>query len=232
MAPLLSFCVDKEKIFPYARESTFKGMSSQNKKSLDKSKKLGSQPCHRLSKVTTATNIILTEVANMLGWVMAIRPIGMGWAEYEDKKARRLVYEEREYLRMLKRRKFIETKRMGEKLMVRLTAKGWQQVLRDRIITAKKKCKDGMCLVIFDVPESERRVRDVLRDFLIDLDFQMIQKSVWATEKDVLRELCALLQGANLHQWVNIIVGKPISWSSVRNATTRLAAVIKTKKIN
>lgn len=197
---------------------------------MSRQKKKQSKSFTLARKVVGATGTILTEIASMLGYTFSGRAIGMGWAEYEDRKARQLAYEEREYLRQLKRRKFIETKRIGEKLMVRLTAKGWQRVLRDRICTTKKKCRDGICFVIFDVPESERRARDTLREVLSDLGFEMIQRSVWATEKDILKELCALLQGAGLHYWVRIVVGKQIRQSSIRRVLTRLPAAVQTQK--
>lgn len=181
----------------------------------------------KVRQVTRMTSSVLSEIANQVGWITAFRPIGMGWAEHEDRKARRRAYEEREYLRMLERCKFVETKRIGKKLMVRLTGKGWQQVLRDKIRTVNKKRKEGICLVIFDVPESERRVRDVLREFLVDLEFKMIQKSVWATNKDVLRELCALLQGAGLYKWVRIIIGQELKQSYLQQTLVRLPAMTK-----
>ncbi len=163
-----------------------------------------------LKQGIAVSRVILGEIASAVGWVMMPGNYGMGWAEYEDRKARQREYEEREWLRDLKRRKLIETKRMGEKLMVRLTARGWQQALRDRIKCTRKKCNAGVCFVIFDVPESERRVRDTLRAVLSDCGFTMVQKSVWMTRKDVLEPLCALLQGANLQQWVRIMVGSEV----------------------
>ena len=158
-----------------------------------------------------ASRVLLGEMAGKVGWIMMRGHYGMDWAEYEDRRARKRLYEEREWMRDLERRKLIRTKRIGEKLMVRLTEKGWQQALRDRIKTTSKDHKGGNCIAIFDVPESERRVRDALRRMLSECGFTMVQRSVWMSGKDVLEPLCALLQGAHLDQWVRIIVGSEVT---------------------
>lgn len=168
-----------------------------------------------LKQGIAASRAFLGEIASAVGWIMEGGYGGL--AEYEDRKARektyearRLSYEQREWLRDLERRKLVKTKRIGEKLMVRLTAQGWQKVLRDKVKYADGKCKNGICFVVFDVPESERHVRDTLRAILSDCGFAMVQKSVWMTCKDVVEPLCALLQGINLQKWVRIVVGNEI----------------------
>lgn len=181
------------------------------------------------------SRIFLSEIVNAAGWIMDGGYGGL--AEYEDRKkrqrayeARQLVYEEREWMRSLERRKLIEIKRIGEKLMVRLTAKGWQQVLRDQIKCTRERCKDGVCVVIFDVPESERGIRDTLRGILAECGFTMVQKSVWMTDKDVLVPLCALLQGSNLHQWVRIILGNEMQQWLPKRTLIRARAYINSAR--
>lgn len=176
----------------------------------------------------SAAGMVLQDLAGIFGHAAyaAGHNYNMGWEEYEDLMERRRSYEEQERLRDLKQRKLIETKTIGNKLMVRLTEKGWQQALRDCVRCTTRKCKDGtIILVIFDVPESERQVRDALRAVLADCGFTMVQKSVWMTRKDVLNELCALLQGADLHQWVRIIVGGEVRQSFFKRTKTKLQKV-------
>lgn len=177
--------------------------------------------------------IILQEVATTIEWIM--KPGYGGWCEYQDNLERQRQYEERqrryeekEWIRSLKHRKFIETKRVGKKLMIRLTKKGWQQALRDKIKCTRACCKKGICIVIFDVPESEKHTRNALRNVLAQCGFIMLQKSVWYTDKDVLKELCALLQGAGLEKWVKIIIGDEVQSSAIGRASTRL--ITRTKK--
>lgn len=180
----------------------------------------------------SAAGMVLQDLASIFGHAAyaAGHNYNMGWEEYEDLMEQRRSYEERERLRDLKQRKLIETKKIGNKLMVRLTEKGWQQALRDCVRCTTRKCKDGtIILVIFDVPESERQVRDALRAVLADCGFTMVQKSVWMTRKDVLNELCALLQGAKLHQWVRIIVGGEVRQSFFKRTKTKLQKVTNTR---
>ncbi|OGL66622.1 CRISPR-associated endonuclease Cas2 [Candidatus Uhrbacteria bacterium RIFCSPHIGHO2_12_FULL_47_11] len=173
-----------------------------------------------------AGRIFLQDMASLTGYIAAAgHNYNLGWAEYEERQEQTRKYEERERLRELKARKWIETKKIGEKLMVRLTAKGWQQVLRDRMRCTKTMCKDGRCIiVVFDVPESERHVRDTLRWILAECGFSMLQKSVWFSNKDVMDDLCALLQGTKLNKWVRIVVGNQLKQVFLKNALLRLKA--------
>ena len=182
----------------------------------------------------SVSRAFLQSVASLMGYVAyaAGHNRNMEWAEYEERQERKRRFEEREYLRYLERQKLIATKRIGEKLRVRLTAKGWQQAMRDKIKCTRTICKSGICVVIFDVPESERNIRDTLRWILKECGFEMIQKSVWATDKDILDELCALLQGANLGRWVRILVGNELKHSIMRRAITRLNTARKHRKRN
>ena len=174
--------------------------------------------------------IFLHDLGNAVGWIMMRGYYGMGWAEYEDRQARQRGYEEREWMRTLKRCKFIETKHIGETLMVRLTAKGWEQALRDKIRCAKASGKGGaICIVVFDVPESERRVRNTLRYILRECGFTMLQKSVWVSRKDVVSELCALLQGAGLDQWVKVLTGQERTMPLLQRGITRISVKIRSK---
>lgn len=172
--------------------------------------------------------VFLHDLASAVGWIMMRGHYGMGWAEYEERQERRDAYKEREWLRMLMRQKCIETKRIGTTLMVRLTAKGWQQAMRDKIRCTPRERKGGsICIVVFDIPESERHVRNALRHILKECRFTMLQKSVWVTRKDVVSELCALLQGAKLDQWVQILTGQTLKTSFIRRSATRIATHIK-----
>lgn len=54
--------------------------------------------------------------------------------------------------------------------------------LGDGLIHRKNPEKDGIWkLVIFDIPESKRKVRNMLRQKLISLGFQKWQNSIWVT---------------------------------------------------
>lgn len=193
------------------------------------------KPISKLQRVARKVEPILTPAREALHELLLFTGAMSGWhpmsiGEYEDRLRAQEIREKREWLKYLEERKWIQKKKIGEKLMVRLTAKGWQQALRDQIRCTATVCKDGVCiLAIFDVPETERHVRDTLRWILSECGFMMLQKSVWISHKDVLKPLCALLQGAKLDKWVRIIMGKEIRQSLIKNVIIRAKAVRKAK---
>lgn len=179
---------------------------------------------YALSPARAFLHELLLFTGAMSGW----HPISI--AEYEDKLERQEWREKQERLRDLNRRKWIEIRKIGDRLMVRLTARGWQRALRDAIRCSKGVCQAGIVIVIFDVPETERWVRDTLRDILKSCDFEMLQKSVWMSRKDVHEPLCALLQGAKLDRWVRIIVGRELKTSAIGRTKIRLKSWAKQRR--
>lgn len=131
----------------------------------------------------------------------------MNFAQYKEIEKRKRLKEARKYLRDLKRRKWVATKAIGDRIMARLTEQGWQQALRHKIRTETKICPDGVCIVIFDIPETERFTRDVLRGFLKEWGFEKLQHSVWMTKRDVVKPMMLLLQRRGLDKWIRVIRG-------------------------
>lgn len=60
-------------------------------------------------------------------------------------------------------------------------------------------------IVVFDIPESKRQVRDILRRRLKLWDFQPWQKSVWVSKKNVTEKLRNLIKELNIVDWVLVI---------------------------
>ena len=88
----------------------------------------------------------------------------------------------------------------------RLTAEGVERLSkqqRRKIIAGQK--KDGISrLVIFDVPERERRKREALRAALIEYDFRQLQKSVWIGEIALPTEFIELVDRLELTNHVHL----------------------------
>lgn len=82
-----------------------------------------------------------------------------------------------------------------------LTEKGLAQLQR---YEPKQLTGAASVLVIFDIPEQERRARQKLRTLLRELRFIQVQKSVWQTEYDVLEYLVPELKMQHLHQYVQV----------------------------
>ncbi len=60
-------------------------------------------------------------------------------------------------------------------------------------------------IVVFDIPESRRLVRDILRSRLKMWDFKPWQKSVWASKKNITEKLRRLIKELDVEDWVLVI---------------------------
>ena len=83
----------------------------------------------------------------------------------------------------LKDRGLIEFEKRNGMTFVRLTNKGHQQLLkyqlREAVIKKPKKWDKKWRVIIFDIKENRRFVRDGLRSELLNLGFVKLQNSVW-----------------------------------------------------
>lgn len=77
-------------------------------------------------------------------------------------------------------------------------------------------------VVIFDIPEVQRRVRDGLRLELKKLGFGQWQRSVWVTPFNISAELNAYLQKQDLSAVVQMLVGERFGGLSNRDFATRV----------
>lgn len=59
-------------------------------------------------------------------------------------------------------------------------------------------------LVIFDIPEGERKKRDAIREELISAGFSQLQKSVWFGERPLPKDFIDFLQQIRAEQYVHI----------------------------
>jgi len=121
--------------------------------------------------------------------------------KYEREKFSRFIY-------YLKKRGYIKIKNLEQKQAALLTKKGADKILRIELKTKEKKRRpDGKWqMLIFDIPEKKRRLRDLLRDNLHLLGYQILQQSVWVCPYDVLRETEALLRKYSLDEYIKLFL--------------------------
>ena len=86
----------------------------------------------------------------------------------------------------------------------RLTLKGLVKIQRIKWQQMKKKKGDAWILVIFDIPEKQRKRRDLFRKCLYELGFVKIQRSVFISEYDVYKEVKELAKNCDLKKYVKI----------------------------
>ncbi len=111
----------------------------------------------------------------------------------------------------------------------RLAAKGWVKVERDRLREANvytitpdgqgvvtrtlehlrlsddESWKNHWLFVLFNIPERERKYRDILRNRLSSIGFGRVQNSVWVTARDVRFEFQDLLDIATIKRSTTVI---------------------------
>jgi len=124
---------------------------------------------------------------------------------YEKGKSRKYFSQ---FIYYLKKRGYIKIKNLEQKKGVILTKKGGEKVLKIKFrMKEKKKRPDGKWqMVIFDIPEKKKHLRDLLRENLYLLGYKMLQKSVWVCPYDVLRETEVILRKYFLDQYVKLFL--------------------------
>lgn len=120
-------------------------------------------------------------------------------------------YQVKKAITRLKERGSIEFYKNNGKLFVRLTPKGEKELLKYQLkeLTIKKpKRWDGKWrVVIFDIREYKRYIRDGLRETLINLGFLRLQNSVWVYPYEC-EEVIAMMK-ASFH------IGKDVLYMTV-----------------
>ena len=124
---------------------------------------------------------------------------------YEKKQHKRSFVQFLSYLREQGYIKIPTGKSIGN---IQLTSKGAKKALRGK---AKEKAlrqrEDGkMIMLMFDIPKEKDRVRKAFYDTLRFLDYQMLQKSVWISDKEVLGETERAIREYDLHPCVRMFI--------------------------
>jgi hypothetical protein len=127
----------------------------------------------------------------------------------------RLVYERKkrkksfsQFMSYLKHRGYVKVP-IGEGVgMIRLTEKGEKKARegekRGRVLAPRKDGK--MIMLMYDIPKSKESVRQMFRSAIEFLDYQMLQKSVWISDKDVLEDTERVAREYGLQDCINLFV--------------------------
>ena len=129
--------------------------------------------------------------------------------KYIKNKNRQKIYSTYDYLK--RRNYFIEEKSNGVTKII-ITEKGKMKILKIKNgeFNAKKLPSEKSLIVFFDVPEKLRKHRTFLRLMLKQLNFERVQKSVWQSPYDSLKQLKEIINELSLNKFVQIIEAKRI----------------------
>lgn len=132
--------------------------------------------------------------------------------KYERKKARTSFGQ---FVYYLKKQGYIKIKNLEGEKAVLLTKKGAEKVLKTKFkLEKRERRKDGKWLmVLFDIPEKKRKLRNFFREYLQVLGFKMLQKSVWVCPFGVLKEVESMAAGYLLDPYVKIFLIEEIEIS-------------------
>jgi len=124
---------------------------------------------------------------------------------YEKGKSRKYFSQ---FIYYLKKRGYIKIKNLEQKKGVMITRKGLEKALKVRFkIKEKRMRKDGKYqMVIFDIPERKRKLREIFREYLQILGYKMFQQSVWICPYDVYKETEEIVRKFSLDPYVRFFL--------------------------
>ena len=105
----------------------------------------------------------------------------------------------------------------SNKVEVALTKKGLEELARVRVLRSDLLPVGKICLVIFDIPETSRAVRNKLRSLLGRSAFIPLQRSVWYSPFDVRSSLGELLKLSGMGKWVKIFIAEDKTQNILKN---------------
>src|SRR3990167_2789486 len=101
-----------------------------------------------------------------------------------------------QYLRRMEKRGWVERRKSGPEVEIRMTAHGVSHLRESRmqelVLKTMKKWDGKWRLVIFDIPEERKLNRKSFRYHIKSLGFKQVQKSVWAYPYPCIREISIL----------------------------------------
>lgn len=105
-----------------------------------------------------------------------------------------------EAIKRLREKGFIEKEIKDGKVILKLTNLG-----KEALGEPSEEWDGKVRIVIFDIPEKKRVVRDLLRRKLKNWGFKKWQLSVWITKRNVTEKLRSLISELGIEQWVAVI---------------------------
>lgn len=111
-------------------------------------------------------------------------------------------------IKRLKEQGLLEEVKIRDDLILKLSTQG-----KD-LVFIEDNCQswDGKWrIVVFDIPEQKRLVRDLFRRNLKKWGFKPMQKSVWISKRDVFGKLTGYIKELEIERWVSVIEADKIS---------------------
>ena len=119
---------------------------------------------------------------------------------------------------------YIEKIEKEGEVFIRLTSRGSNKVVRDFPFLSfqNKKWDKKWRVVVFDVEETNKQIRERFRSKLKELGFGMLQKSVFITPHDVLADFAELAESQGLSDFVYVMEVSYIAVGDVKTLANRV----------
>lgn len=109
----------------------------------------------------------------------------------------------------------VETKGKRSGILLKLTKLGKESL--DDFNSDDKPWDGKFRIVIFDIPETQRGIRDLFRRRLKAWGFKNFQQSVWVTKKNVTEKMKKLINKLEIGDWVAIIESDDKALTNIYN---------------
>jgi len=114
-------------------------------------------------------------------------------------------------MRLMKRKRWIDDRRIGDRVLYHLTTNGRIATLGYAARAIKERMPDDtVVIVIFDIPQSQRVARDQFRRTIKSIGFSYVQQSVWMSKKNVSRILQEYFSLLGIRRWVRVYIGDEV----------------------
>lgn len=117
-------------------------------------------------------------------------------------------------LKRLREKGLIEEIKLKDDIIFKLTSAGKELVSEDF-----KEWDGKWRIIIFDIPEEKRIIRNLFRRNLKKWGFKHLQKSVWISKKDVFKKLTDYIKDLGIEKWVIVIEADKFSQQPILTNT-------------
>lgn len=85
-----------------------------------------------------------------------------------------------------------------------------RRILKNCLLKQKQKWNGKWCILVFDIPEINKKLRDYLRIWLKQMKCKKLQNSVWISPYNISEEIRTVLKMLNLEKYTIFIIAETI----------------------
>lgn len=156
-----------------------------------------------LEKAVQGGEFVVESSTDLREWMYSV------WNDYPKVRDK---YAISRAIKRLRERGLLEEEREhSNRTILKLTQKGREEVLLSSDENDTRYNWDGKWrIIVFDIPEAKRLIRDLLRERLKRWGFTQLQKSVWVTKKNITSTLRKTIKELEIGEWVFVFEAERI----------------------